>query len=198
MRTTTGIICCLSLLFILLKWSSTHEMQAKSFQSEDLIYWSYEVKLSWDDFKAKPDPKNNKTALTSAGLSIKTEQINQQSIEVQIESRFQPQLSWSKDKENDYLLLHEQKHFDLVEVYARSARKILTENNKQPKAKLVKYLEQVFENTQNNLRERQALYDKDTDHSRDSLQQIKWNKQINKELWELKDFAEKKVSIELQ
>jgi hypothetical protein len=197
MRKITGLVFSFIMVFSLYKFSWNPEMQAKSFQAEDLIYWSYEVKLSWDDFKAKPDPKNNKTALTTAGLSMKTEQLNQQSIEVQIESRFQPQLSWSKDKENDYLLVHEQKHFDLVEVYARLARKTLTENNKQPKAKLLKYLEQVFETTQNNLRERQALYDKDTDHSRDSLQQVKWNKQINKDLRDLKDFAETKVSIEL-
>lgn len=164
---------------------------------EELIYWSYEVKLSWDDFKGKPDPKNNKTALTTAGLSIKTNQTTPNQIEVQIESRFQPNLSWSKDKENDYLLMHEQKHFDLVEVYARTARKTLNENKKQAKAKLVKYLETVFENTQKELKNRQELYDKETDHSRDSLQQVKWNKQINKELRELKDFAEKSVQIEL-
>jgi|694.fasta_scaffold02623_5 hypothetical protein len=165
--------------------------------ASEYLYWSYEVKLTWDDFTAKPDPKNNKTALTTAGLSIKTEQVNAHTIEVIIESRFQPSLSWSKDKNNDYLLEHEQKHFDLVEVYARTARKTLQENNKQAKAKLLKYLEQVFADTQEKLFQRQALYDKETDHSRDSLQQVEWNRKINRELRELKDFSEQKVSIEI-
>jgi hypothetical protein len=85
----------------------------------------------------------------------------------------------------------------LVEVYARTARKTLQENNKQAKAKLLKYLEQVFADTQEKLFQRQALYDKETDHSRDSLQQVEWNRKINRELRELKDFSEQKVSIEI-
>lgn len=189
--------CVFFALLVLGAFTSVKRKTFPANQQEELIFWSYEVKLSWDDFKAKPDPKNNKTALTTAGLSIKTDQSSPNKIQVQIESRFQPNLSWSKDKDNDYLLMHEQKHFDLVEVYARTARKTFLENNRQPKTKLVKYLENVFESTQKELRNRQELYDRETDHSRDSLQQVKWNKQINKELRELKDFAEKTVEIEL-
>jgi hypothetical protein len=193
-----GFIFCLTLFCNPLRASLSGDYKGPQNISNDYLYWSYEVKLTWDDFKSKPDPKSNKTALTTAGLSIKTEQQNPKAIEVIIESRFQPSLSWCKDKQSDYLLEHEQKHFDLVEVYARSARKTLFENNKQSKSKLLKYLEQVFAETQENLRVRQALYDKETDHSRDSVQQLKWNRQINLELRELKAFADQKVIIEIQ
>lgn len=52
-------------------------------------------------------------------------------VKIEVSTVFNEDKSWKDVKRiNDYVLLHEQKHFDVAEVYARKLRKEIAENIK--------------------------------------------------------------------
>ena len=85
-----------------------------------------EQPLQWEDFQDTPDAANPFHANTSSGLSyswsLKTS-IKGSELNYQVESFFNPDLSWVKPgKESLHLLAHEQLHFDITELHARKLR----------------------------------------------------------------------------
>ncbi len=100
-----------------------------SFVKDDFILWQENKKLKIQDFKAdnKDTVKVNKQQFLGAISAIRIEyssfQRNKNSVpEFSIKTYFDPNESWMLLK-NDYVLQHEQIHFDLTELYARKMRK---------------------------------------------------------------------------
>lgn len=118
--------------------SSCHRIRAKIFKVsnpkryETQIEWSIDRKLTWNDFKGTPDTINfpNTLALTNSGFGyesgismLKTGDIFNQSV-------FNTNESWVvTEGRNDYVLRHEQIHFDITEIYSRKLRKELSDAN---------------------------------------------------------------------
>ena len=71
------------------------------------------------------------------------------------------------------LFLQEQAHFDLCEVYARRLRKRVADSNY--KLDMDNAIFEVFEA----FKQRQKLYDKETNHSRNKEKQVEWLKIIS-------------------
>lgn len=100
-----------------------------AFVKDDLILWQENKKLKIQDFKAynKDTIKVNQQQFLGAISAIRIEyssfQRNKNLVpEFNIKTYFDPNESWMLIK-NDYVLQHEQIHFDLTELYARKMRK---------------------------------------------------------------------------
>ena len=96
--------------------------------------------------------------------------------------------SWAKSKNNDILLIHEQGHFDIAELFARKLRKAFAEYKFNYKT-VGKDIDNLFLLNKQERAKMDALYDKETKHSQDKQQQILWNKRIKTELNKLKKYA---------
>lgn len=99
------------------------------------IYWSENVKLNWDNFKSKVNNQRgtNVVAYTNCGwiYSYVKSSNPKAPIKIEISTVFNEDKSWKDVKRiNDYVLLHEQKHFDVAELYSRKLRKEIAENIK--------------------------------------------------------------------
>ena len=176
----------------ILATSDTHKRK-------DLILWSDKNKLQWKDFK-----KNGGIESRSAGTcyTIKLEDkitINGKII-VKICAYFIKSESWKKKSTvGEYLLKHEQGHFDIAEIYARKIRKkLLSETNFQE----VKVAEVKIRSSQLGLfRESssyQDIYDKETDHSKNVEAQERWNKKIEEELVSLEAYSNPEITLNIE
>ncbi len=100
-----------------------------SFVKDNFILWQENKKLKIQDFKAENNDtiKVNRKQFLGAISAIRIEyssfQRNKNSVpDFSVKTYFDPNESWMLLK-NDYVLQHEQIHFDLTELYARKMRK---------------------------------------------------------------------------
>jgi predicted secreted Zn-dependent protease len=156
---------------------------------ENIIEWDHSRKLTWADFKGKPDPNSTNAALTNS--TIKAEfGYNDKGLTHSIKCQFNKLLSWGKIK-NDYILNHEQGHFDITEAHARLLHKNLIEyvfNSKTVGDDIGK----IHKATMKEHVEMQKQYDLLTNHSLDSAEQKKWDKKIAALLEGLKEYSDYK------
>ena len=83
--------------------------------------WTEDRRLTWADFKGKPDKQYPATALTYTDIRIEASSVDGK-VMVTVQNFFDTKLSWSKNKTSSALLAHEQAHFDITEIYTRKLR----------------------------------------------------------------------------
>lgn len=168
----------------------------------ELIRWST-TPLQWSDFKEDNtvDGKYGKHAAKSHWrLAFKLGDKVKDSPQVQatVQAFFIPAKSWVNRKSigNTKLLIHEQIHFDLVELYARLLRKELlsTSYNEQRYKKNIK---RVYKRTMAALRTKQAEYDIDTRHGKDITRQAYWISYVRMQLEETGHLTESNIVVAL-
>jgi predicted secreted Zn-dependent protease len=96
-------------------------------------------------------------------------------------TKFYKNTSWViSDKKSDYILNHEQLHFDLAEVYSRKYRKAL----QAAKLELgnMQQAETIFNRVYSDFVKRQERYDNETEHGINTVKQGEWNAIIEIEL----------------
>lgn len=156
------------------------------FKKEESIPWSAERRLVWDDFKGKPDGNSGNAALTSSGIEFGY-RYGDQTFSFTITCMFDKNKSWGRVK-TDYILAHEQGHFDVSEIHARKLYKAL-KAYKVNQSTLAKDVQAIYSQLMKEQSEMQNVYDDETDNSRNKEKQAAWLKKINKELEQLKDYA---------
>ncbi|MFP3833668.1 DUF922 domain-containing protein [Chryseobacterium sp. SIMBA_028] len=156
------------------------------------IIWQEDQKLIWDNFKSPVNRKNNPdvAAYTNCGweYSVVKSTNPKSPVKIEIKTIFNEEKSWKDAKKiNDYILLHEQKHFDIAELFVRKFRKIVSEKvitsgdyNKLFKA--------VYNEISNDYKNFQISYDKETRHGMDKEKQAEYNALISEELEHLKSY----------
>jgi hypothetical protein len=166
---------------------------------QEAIPWSEDRLLTWADFQHKAPKHHVASAMSDISFKIDIKS-DGELLKVFVGPSFNPDGSWGKENDrNDYLLKHEQIHFDIYEVNARKLRKELS----------TKKLTSVNASSSiNNLMEKynklnstvQERYDSETNHSLEVKKQEKWNTEIAAELEEYNDFSspEFEVPIELK
>lgn len=156
------------------------------------IYWQEEP-LSWEDFQAKPDKNSSFQANTNAGLSYSWNLRNENgvvSLRYEVFSYFNPESSWVvPSSKSDYLLSHEQLHFDITELHARKLRKVLAslkveQLGKDPK----RVLNSFYSRIEKERALMQQKYDRETNHSLNKEAEARWQKYVKEELGKLKDY----------
>ena len=152
---------------------------------------AYAGKLKWADFKGIAPNNVVEKASTSSGINLRYESEvdrGRTTVKVIITPFFNPQKSWVKTGATDLLLLHEQQHFliTLLEAcYLESKlKKVKLHANDYEKKVKALYDEALL-----NIKNRQAKYDADSQHSMDRMKQRFWNDHIMNEVREYGCFS---------
>lgn len=84
------------------------------------LEWNEYYQLSWEDFQGIPSAESHGDAATSVQIKAKPFYIKNE-LHYDVYAYFNRQKSWKREQTDD-LLLHEQLHFDIAELYARKIR----------------------------------------------------------------------------
>ncbi|WP_299363266.1 DUF922 domain-containing protein [Winogradskyella sp.] len=158
---------------------------------EETMAWREQDKLTWEDFRGEPNPNSDAVALTASGItfgySVKTSGRKIIGFTTSVEAHFYPNKSWYlKNKANDYILAHEQLHFDITELYARKFRQhldrlVVNQNIKTQ-------MNQIHEAINDALTKTQKTYDDQTKHSINVEAQKYWDNYVKEELKKLEKY----------
>ncbi len=156
------------------------------------IYWQDEP-LSWIDFKAAPVKESPFQANTNAGISYSWNLKNENgviSLLYEVYSFFNPHNSWVvPTSKSDYLLAHEQLHFDITELHARKLRKALSNVKMQQLGKDPKtFLNSLYSKFEKERSAMQQKFDRESNHSMNKEAEAKWQIFVKEELDRLKDY----------
>ncbi|OQY93737.1 MAG: hypothetical protein B6D37_10650, partial [Sphingobacteriales bacterium UTBCD1] len=151
---------------------------------EDLIKWDAGRKLTWKDYNGNPDPSSDAAAITATYIGLHNSYTDN-SFEFRITCGFSKNRSWVRAR-NDHVLLHEQGHFDITEIFARKLYKALREYIFNVNT-VDKDIDKIYDAVLNEKDEMQNLYDHETDFSRNKEKQLEWSSKIEKMLDELKN-----------
>lgn len=178
---------------MILKWIFLSCFLAIGILHGQRIVWKEDVKLKWSNFKSKINNQrgNNVVAYTNCGwvYSVVKSTNPKSPVKITIETVFNEDKSWKDVKHiNDYVLAHEQKHFDIAEVFARKLRKEVYEKIKTS-GDYNKYFQSIYNKILNDYRKFQVSYDKDTKNGIDEEKQAEYNRIIAEELENLKSYS---------
>jgi hypothetical protein len=157
------------------------------------IDWQSNTKLQYSDFKASKKWNKGSTVASSYcgfGYSIT---YNNGEISGSIFVRFNGEKSWfNPDIEEfskvNYILKHEQLHFDICELFGRKLHKevlLLIDLNKLNKHNISR----VQSKLEKEYSDYQKKYDKETNHSINVEKQLMWNSKIKHELASLSNYS---------
>jgi len=169
----------------------TNSLFAQSnFENDSILLWNSKRKINFKDFTSeiKPDDYNHATAVIVPSLMLIPKIIYENKInKVKIVAIMNKNKSWSKSSQ-DYVLSHEQGHFDITEIFARKFRKKITDAKSSEIKIDVIFLTNLFNTNDIEHLDFQFQYESETQKGTNyKIQQI-WNEKIKKMLEELKDF----------
>ncbi|MEY3443690.1 MAG: hypothetical protein RLZZ519_1971 [Bacteroidota bacterium] len=151
------------------------------------IVWDATRKLTWEDFAGPADMETSSKAYTWSKISMGWD-CEDGVFKLTAVAKFDKNRSWKKDILTPALLMHEQLHFDITELYARKMRahfaalpKACDLSTDEVKAQAQQILDAW--------NARQLQYDEETRHSKEKEEQIRWELLIAKELKTLSKYA---------
>lgn len=148
------------------------------------MQWDEGRQLRWADFQGVPNLGADYVASTNSGISFSFSyqvQNGKMTMEYEIFSNFYPKLSWYKpNRVSEYILKHEQTHFDITELYARKLRKAMAEKHfkQNPKDEV----NALYNKIERERREMQNRYDGETEHSKNREVELQWRIFVGQEL----------------
>lgn len=158
----------------------------KPLPEEEIIPWKPERKLGWDDFLCSPQKQGDAVASTSTSLGI-SYQVRNGELTYTITCNFSKKKSWGLLK-TDYILAHEQVHFDITELHARKLYQALSNYELNPDT-FKKDIAAIYERIVKEKEDMQEAYDSETDHSRRKQIQYQWFDKIQTMLDETAPYA---------
>ncbi|RYZ20709.1 MAG: DUF922 domain-containing protein [Chitinophagaceae bacterium] len=155
-------------------------------ENEEIIPWTARRIVGWQDFQSEPVRGTEAVASTSTSLGL-SYKIQDGALAYEVSCNFSKAKSWGLMR-TDYILAHEQGHFDITEISARRLHQALasyTYNRRTYKQDLTRIYNSVVQ-----LKEQlQEQYDHETDHSRNRAVQGEWLERIEKMLDETQEWA---------
>ncbi|MBV8326533.1 DUF922 domain-containing protein [Chryseobacterium sp.] len=156
------------------------------------IIWKEDQKLTWDNFKSPVNSRNRPdvAAYTSCGweYSVVKSTNPKAPVTIVIKTVFTENKSWKDVSQiNDYVLLHEQKHFDIAELFVRKMRKAVAENIRNS-GDYNRVFNGIYNKISSEYKNFQTAYDKETAHGLNKEKQAEYNAVIAKELEYLKSY----------
>lgn len=155
-------------------------------ESSEAIPWTNEQRLAWDDFLSEPVRGTDAVASTSTSLGI-FYQLSGSQLVYHITCSFNKEKSWTLMK-TDYILLHEQGHFDITEIFARKLNAAL-HHYQFNRRTFKKDISQIYQSVVQQKENFQKEYDEATDHSRKRKEQYDWFDTINNLLAETQPYS---------
>lgn len=132
--------------------------------------------LTWDDFQGSANLFTKWDAGINSNVYVK---FDSTTLKFQAYAAMNNKLSWKKpwllNRADNYLLNHEQYHFNITEYFARKLNKTIEKENLYTEEEVLYELNSI----RNQLSKMQHVYDTDTDHSLSRNLQLKWDFQID-------------------
>ena len=153
--------------------------------AKDNIIYSPTKKLTIADFKGTANDGTDAVAMTSSGFMFQANyhyENKKATLAIAVYCSFNKNESWMKEKgKTQYVLAHEQRHFDIsylgtLQFIKKLQQVTLYQQNYSDQLKLI-YKEVVQEMT-----ELQRQYDSETNNGINTAKQEEWNKKIEKKL----------------
>ncbi len=150
---------------------------------------SYHVhhQLTWNDFNDQPDESSTASALTTAGFGYSFRFSSngvKSTLSILVHCSFLKSKSWVKPEKNtDYILTHEQHHFDIPYICTMKFMQMIRLEKLTPE-NYQGVVTRIYTDCFNEMNRLQDEYDSQTQHSIIPEQQASWNKKIGKMLEE--------------
>ena len=165
---------------------------------QDRFTWNESRPLKWSDFRGTPGilPPDFKRSYEIAAFTLtwnesqwrfeKTSSVSCQYkiTQMNVPAYFLPYESWVKpEHKSDYLLEHEQGHFDIAEIYDRQFRVLQNQVFPCPGgtfdvSKINAELDQKWTDNIKQMNDLNKQYDQETDGSQDKTKQAQWNAKL--------------------
>lgn len=156
-------------------------------ESAGSIPWLSHRKLAWDDFLSPPEKNSDAVASTSTSLGI-SYKVQNSEWAYSITCNFSKYKSWGLLR-TDYILAHEQAHFDITEIFARKLHYEL-ETYQFNRRTFKKDINAIYQKIVKEKEIFQKLYDGETDHSRNKKKQQLWLKKIEEILQKTEPYSD--------
>ena len=183
------------LVLILILIISSCSFSVVKQEKKDIIVWQENKPLTWDDFRGKPE-RRFAAASTHYDIIKSLNKVNDVSAEINIEAIFLCKKSWKKTIwVNPSVLAHEQKHFDIVELYARKLRKQLTQIKVHSEEDAEQKLDSLYKIIDAEMDAYQDKYDDETNSSMSHDAQISWIKKIDAAIDSLSAYQNTEVKL---
>lgn len=157
-----------------------------------VIEWNASRKLTWEDFSGTPSGDlMHHAAVTNCGFGYSSNKVTAFKKPVlTVTNVFNPNLSWVQPSQINrrQLLEHEQLHFDIAELYARRLRKEFS-TSRITYTNLKRKTESIFDKVYQDYLKRQEAYEKETDYSLNTQNQLEWRRTIDAELTDLNIYS---------
>ncbi len=158
---------------------------ACAFAQAQSISWRSDRPLSVSDFKGRPDRFSPFFALTYSEIN-QSYQSDEKGMRIEISHMFISERSWmKKDGADSALLAHEQRHFDISEIYSRRIQKELKKMKFSDRFALE--FKNIVEQHIKQMDHAHDFYDKQTRHGTNKEAQATWDRKIAGELAELSE-----------
>lgn len=138
--------------------------------------------LTWDEFKGKPKKESIYSAAIYPSIAWKVNSSFGTNSCVAA-AFYTPDSSWTKINTDNFLLLHEQTHADIYEVWARDLRKF-SDGNTLCREATIKRVRSICDS----MMRIDSLYEAETEHGGIIQNQRLWSYQIKMKLAELEDY----------
>ena len=186
------IVYCFLFCFISLKLSAqnlsvvvNYTTTPKLSDAKDLIFYDGKRKLNWSDFRASPDDNSIAAALTDAGFGYSSSYSYSEGkgiLTITVYCDFTKDGSWVKTADkNDYILRHEQHHFDIsyictMQFIDKLRKMVLTTSD------FNKLIGEAYKETAMAMSAMQNQYDTETQHGLIKDKQQEWSDKIDQQL----------------
>lgn len=113
---------------------------------------------------------------------------------------FSVQAVFIKSKSNiiqnsDYILKHEQLHFDICELYARKLRKMMEETDFTKVKNIQHEIQTMYNKVNMEYAKCERKYDEDTNHGENPAKQKVWEDDIANQMKELEQYSSTEVNV---
>lgn len=157
----------------------------------DTIIWQKDSLLTREDFKGKVTKQWAGCAATF--IMIKPIETNGNIV-------FSVQAVFQKSKSNiiqtsDYVLKHEQLHFDICELYARKLRKIMLDKDFTKVRNIQNEIQNMYNKVNNEFARYEEKYDNDTNHGENPAKQKVWEDDVASQMKDLEQYSSATVNV---
>ena len=157
-------------------------------KSGNELCWEDHSPLTWLDFQGEPPAQTGNAAMTHIAIGFEMSSDKN----VLVTNCMVKNKSWARpESRNAEILMHEQVHFTIAEVYARRMRQEMSSLNGKNPGKI----KSIFNKWIRRYNKEQARYDKETKHSQNEAEQARWQGRVSRELKELDPYKETLVSF---
>ncbi|WP_272150922.1 hypothetical protein [Tenacibaculum aiptasiae] len=180
-----------SLFFLFNNFTSLFSQSLIDFneiENDTMITWNNKNKIKWSDFKGEKTIYSNSKAESGIGINMEPFLHKNLVYEYLVFAYFDKKKSTTK-VQNDYLLKHEQMHFNIGEIFARRIRKEIIKQKESNVENI--YYEKIYNRLYNKCLDFHRKYDEETKHSKDFYKQKEWNNLILDELNSLEKYSYK-------